>query len=183
MDQNGKKTKKTKLGYCLNCHEVCSAPISQFSPLNLLHTLTVHPLVALTTHRALSHCPLPVNGCDLLLLLFDSVLEWERTVVCHIFSTRRRDSFNDAVCCQNSIVSLPFQTTYRGIKNPEAVERKRKKQEEAEKQAMSTSASGGGGLRVSRESIHRLNICLFQLVILDAAFLSHVFAYLTVGLD
>ncbi|XP_004575171.1 small VCP/p97-interacting protein [Maylandia zebra] len=37
------------------------------------------------------------------------------------------------------------ETAYRGVKNPEAVERKRKKQEEAEKQAMSTSVSGGGG--------------------------------------
>lgn len=43
-----------------------------------------------------------------------------------------------------------LQTTYRGVKNPEAVERKRKKQEEIEKQAMTTSTSGGGGLRVSR---------------------------------
>lgn len=42
----------------------------------------------------------------------------------------------------------PTQTTYRGVKNPEAVERKRKKQEEIEKQAMTTSASGGGGLKV-----------------------------------
>lgn len=40
------------------------------------------------------------------------------------------------------------QTTYRGVKNPEAVERKRKKQEEVEKQALTTSASGGGGLKV-----------------------------------
>lgn len=45
---------------------------------------------------------------------------------------------------------LCFQTTYRGVKNPEAVERKRKKQEETEKQAMTTSTSGGGGLRVSQ---------------------------------
>ncbi|KAM4619266.1 small VCP/p97-interacting protein [Polymixia lowei] len=37
------------------------------------------------------------------------------------------------------------ETTYRGVKNPEAVERKRKKQEEMEKQAMTTSVSGGGG--------------------------------------
>ncbi|KAI5626976.1 small VCP/p97-interacting protein [Silurus asotus] len=40
------------------------------------------------------------------------------------------------------------ESTHRGIKNPEAVERKKKKQEEIEKQAMSTSTSGGGGLRV-----------------------------------
>ncbi|KAF7702140.1 small VCP/p97-interacting protein isoform X2 [Silurus meridionalis] len=39
------------------------------------------------------------------------------------------------------------ESTHRGIKNPEAVERKKKKQEEIEKQAMSTSTSGGGGLR------------------------------------
>lgn len=45
-------------------------------------------------------------------------------------------------------VPPPTQTTYRGVKNPEAVERKRKKQEEIEKQAMTTSASGGGGLKV-----------------------------------
>lgn len=47
-------------------------------------------------------------------------------------------------------VPLPpsLQTTYRGVKNPEAVERKRKKQEEIEKQAMTPSASGGGGLKV-----------------------------------
>ncbi|XP_024911815.1 small VCP/p97-interacting protein [Cynoglossus semilaevis] len=37
------------------------------------------------------------------------------------------------------------ETAYRGVKNPEAVERKRKKQEETEKQAMSSSVSGGGG--------------------------------------
>ncbi|XP_013869050.1 small VCP/p97-interacting protein [Austrofundulus limnaeus] len=36
-------------------------------------------------------------------------------------------------------------TAYRGIKNPEAVERKRKKQEEIEKQEMTSSVSGGGG--------------------------------------
>lgn len=42
-----------------------------------------------------------------------------------------------------------FQTTYRGVKNPEAVERKRKKQEDIEKQAMTTSVSSGGGLKVS----------------------------------
>ncbi|KAK3526794.1 hypothetical protein QTP70_033565 [Hemibagrus guttatus] len=39
------------------------------------------------------------------------------------------------------------ESTHRGIKNPEAVERKKKKQEEMEKQEMSTSPSGGGGLR------------------------------------
>ncbi|MCJ8735888.1 hypothetical protein PDJAM_G00252700 [Pangasius djambal] len=39
------------------------------------------------------------------------------------------------------------ESTQRGIKNPEAVERKKKKQEEMEKQAMSTSPSGSGGLR------------------------------------
>lgn len=39
------------------------------------------------------------------------------------------------------------ETAYRGVKNPETVERKRKKQEEAEKQAMTTSVSGGGGLK------------------------------------
>ncbi|XP_076863658.1 small VCP/p97-interacting protein isoform X1 [Brachyhypopomus gauderio] len=39
------------------------------------------------------------------------------------------------------------ETTYRGVKNPEAVERKKKKQEEMDKQAMSTSPSGGGGLK------------------------------------
>lgn len=45
---------------------------------------------------------------------------------------------------------LFFQTAYRGVKNPEAVEKKRKKQEEIEKQAMTTSVSGGGGgLKVS----------------------------------
>uniref|UniRef100_A0AAQ4QE58 Small VCP interacting protein n=1 Tax=Gasterosteus aculeatus aculeatus TaxID=481459 RepID=A0AAQ4QE58_GASAC len=37
------------------------------------------------------------------------------------------------------------ETTYRGVKNPEAVERKKKKQEEIEKQEMTTPASGGGG--------------------------------------
>lgn len=49
-------------------------------------------------------------------------------------------------------VCLP-QTTYRGVKNPEAVERKRKKQEETEKQAMNTSVSGGGGLKVGLEGV------------------------------
>ncbi|KAJ8272193.1 hypothetical protein COCON_G00110520 [Conger conger] len=39
------------------------------------------------------------------------------------------------------------ETTHRGIKNPEAVERKRKKQEEIEKQAMTTTPTGVGGLR------------------------------------
>lgn len=38
-----------------------------------------------------------------------------------------------------------FQTAYRGVKNPEGVERKRKKQEEIEKTEMTTSGSGGGG--------------------------------------
>ncbi|KAM9529172.1 small VCP/p97-interacting protein isoform 1-T1 [Salvelinus alpinus] len=37
------------------------------------------------------------------------------------------------------------ETTYRGVKNPEAVERKKKKQEEMNKQEMTTSPSGGGG--------------------------------------
>ncbi|XP_019712597.1 small VCP/p97-interacting protein isoform X1 [Hippocampus comes] len=37
------------------------------------------------------------------------------------------------------------ETAHRGVKNPEAVERKRKKQEEIEKQKMSTSVSGSGG--------------------------------------
>ncbi|KAM8890669.1 small VCP/p97-interacting protein isoform 1-T3 [Spinachia spinachia] len=37
------------------------------------------------------------------------------------------------------------ETTYRGVKNPEAVERKKKKQEEIEKQEITASASGGGG--------------------------------------
>lgn len=52
-----------------------------------------------------------------------------------------------------------FQTTYRGIKNPEAVERKRKKQEEMAKQEMSTSVSGGGGLKVSY--VLTLKLCDF----------------------
>uniref|UniRef100_A0AAY5F347 Small VCP interacting protein n=1 Tax=Electrophorus electricus TaxID=8005 RepID=A0AAY5F347_ELEEL len=39
------------------------------------------------------------------------------------------------------------EITYRGIKNPEAVERKKKKQEEMDKQTMSTSPSAGGGLK------------------------------------
>ncbi|KAF7663252.1 hypothetical protein LDENG_00215520 [Lucifuga dentata] len=39
------------------------------------------------------------------------------------------------------------ETAYRGVKNPEAVERKRKKQEAMEKETMSTSVSGGGGLK------------------------------------
>lgn len=39
------------------------------------------------------------------------------------------------------------ETAYRGVKNPEAVERKRKKQEEMEKQEMTMSTSGGGGLK------------------------------------
>lgn len=37
------------------------------------------------------------------------------------------------------------ETTYRGIKDPEALERKKKKQEESEKQTMSSAPSGGGG--------------------------------------
>lgn len=41
------------------------------------------------------------------------------------------------------------QSSNRGIKNPEALERKKRKQEEMEKQnMMSTSPSGGGGLKV-----------------------------------
>ncbi|KAG7468361.1 hypothetical protein MATL_G00142140 [Megalops atlanticus] len=39
------------------------------------------------------------------------------------------------------------ETSYRGIKNPEAVERKKKKQEEMEKQAMTATPTGGGGLK------------------------------------
>ncbi|KAK6472930.1 small VCP/p97-interacting protein [Huso huso] len=40
------------------------------------------------------------------------------------------------------------EVTNRGIKNPEAVERKKKKQEEMEKQALTSSKSGeGGGLK------------------------------------
>uniref|UniRef100_A0A3B3RKB1 Small VCP interacting protein n=1 Tax=Paramormyrops kingsleyae TaxID=1676925 RepID=A0A3B3RKB1_9TELE len=39
------------------------------------------------------------------------------------------------------------ETSYRGVKNPESVERKKKKQEEMEKQEMMTSPSGGGGLK------------------------------------
>ncbi|KAM9375558.1 small VCP/p97-interacting protein isoform 1-T1 [Pholidichthys leucotaenia] len=39
------------------------------------------------------------------------------------------------------------ETAYRGVKNPEAVERKRKKQEEIDKQEMTSSVSGGGGLK------------------------------------
>lgn len=54
-----------------------------------------------------------------------------------------------AIVCSH--LTLFLQTAYRGVKNPEAVERKRKKQEEVEKQAMTTSVSGGGGggLKVS----------------------------------
>lgn len=37
------------------------------------------------------------------------------------------------------------ETTYRGIKNPEALERKKKKQEEVEKEALNPLPSGGGG--------------------------------------
>ncbi|KAL2093837.1 hypothetical protein ACEWY4_011149 [Coilia grayii] len=40
------------------------------------------------------------------------------------------------------------ESSTRGIKNPEALERKKRQQEEMEKQAMiSTSTSGGGGLK------------------------------------
>ncbi|KAI7790619.1 small VCP/p97-interacting protein [Triplophysa rosa] len=39
------------------------------------------------------------------------------------------------------------ETTHRGIKNPEALERKKKKQEEVEKEAMNSLPSGGGGLK------------------------------------
>ncbi|XP_031420364.1 small VCP/p97-interacting protein [Clupea harengus] len=40
------------------------------------------------------------------------------------------------------------ETSNRGVKNPEALERKKRKQEEIEKQAMVTpSPSGGGGLK------------------------------------
>lgn len=56
-------------------------------------------------------------------------------------------------------VTDPFffnpQTTYRGVKNPEAVERKRKKQEEAEKQVMISPASGGGGLKVGTVTVNQ----------------------------
>ncbi|KAK3558874.1 hypothetical protein QTP86_032145, partial [Hemibagrus guttatus] len=54
-----------------------------------------------------------------------------------------------------------MKSTHRGIKNPEAVERKKKKQEEMEKQEMSTSPSGGGGLRVNlmRNIIKLLPAC------------------------
>ncbi|PWA30469.1 hypothetical protein CCH79_00015354, partial [Gambusia affinis] len=47
----------------------------------------------------------------------------------------------------DDVVVTPDPTAYRGVKNPEAVERKRKKQEETEKQAMTPSVSGGGGLK------------------------------------
>lgn len=57
------------------------------------------------------------------------------------------------------IVHSVFQTAYRGVKNPEAVERKKKKQEETEKQAMTTSVSGGGGLKVS--FVFTLRLCDF----------------------
>lgn len=46
------------------------------------------------------------------------------------------------------LIPVSQQTSYRGIKNPESVERKKKKQEEMEKQEMMTSPSGGGGLKV-----------------------------------
>ncbi|KAA0724055.1 hypothetical protein E1301_Tti018508 [Triplophysa tibetana] len=39
------------------------------------------------------------------------------------------------------------ETTHRGIKNPEALERKKKKQEDVEKEAMTSVPSGGGGLK------------------------------------
>ncbi|XP_016111775.1 small VCP/p97-interacting protein [Sinocyclocheilus grahami] len=39
------------------------------------------------------------------------------------------------------------ETTYRGIKDPKALERKKKKQEETEKQTMNSAPSGGGGLK------------------------------------
>lgn len=62
-----------------------------------------------------------------------------------------------------------FQTAYRGVKNPEAVERKRKKQEEAEKQAMSTSVSGGGGgLKVSCVFILKLSGLKTELSVVDS---------------
>lgn len=50
-------------------------------------------------------------------------------------------------------ICFSFQTTYRGVKNPEAVERKRKKQEEIEKQEMTSSVSGGGGLKVRKSNL------------------------------
>uniref|UniRef100_A0A673HPA1 Si:ch73-147o17.1 n=1 Tax=Sinocyclocheilus rhinocerous TaxID=307959 RepID=A0A673HPA1_9TELE len=43
---------------------------------------------------------------------------------------------------------LRYIITYRGIKNPEALERKKKKQEETEKQTMNSVPSEGGGLKV-----------------------------------
>ncbi|XP_051979023.1 small VCP/p97-interacting protein-like isoform X2 [Xyrauchen texanus] len=39
------------------------------------------------------------------------------------------------------------ETTYRGIKNPEALERKKKKQEEMEKETVNSTPAGGGGLK------------------------------------
>lgn len=65
---------------------------------------------------------------------------------------------------------FPFffpQTTYRGVKNPEAVERKKKKQEEIEKQAMTTSVSGGGGgLKVSFVFIFKLiSITMMRIIL------------------
>ncbi|XP_041075172.1 small VCP/p97-interacting protein-like isoform X1 [Polyodon spathula] len=43
------------------------------------------------------------------------------------------------------------EVTNRGIKNPEAVERKKKKLEEMEKHALTSSKSGeGGGLKVNQ---------------------------------
>ncbi|XP_056101691.1 small VCP/p97-interacting protein [Rhinichthys klamathensis goyatoka] len=54
--------------------------------------------------------------------------------------TRRRQLAEAAEKRQKEI-------TYRGIKNPEALERKKKKQEETEKQTMNSVPAGGGGLR------------------------------------
>lgn len=50
--------------------------------------------------------------------------------------------------CYFCVFYSSSQIAYRGVKNPEAVERKRKKQEEVNKETMSTSVSGGGGLKV-----------------------------------
>uniref|UniRef100_A0A8C2CWG2 Small VCP/p97-interacting protein-like n=2 Tax=Cyprinus carpio TaxID=7962 RepID=A0A8C2CWG2_CYPCA len=57
--------------------------------------------------------------------------------------TRRRQLADAAEKRQKEI-------TYRGIKNPEALERKKKKQEETEKQTMNTVPSEGGGLKVHK---------------------------------
>ncbi|XP_016351538.1 small VCP/p97-interacting protein isoform X2 [Sinocyclocheilus anshuiensis] len=54
--------------------------------------------------------------------------------------TRRRQLADAAEKRQKEI-------TYRGIKNPEALERKKKKQEETEKQTMNSVPSEGGGLK------------------------------------